>query len=165
MLGSRLGPTAVPALLCIVFLGCGGSRGSPTCGLASVAGANLLLGAFATPNVTLSAPPRRVPQTLAVRVVAGPLYSATVTRTDSTLQITLPADTSRKLVPGSGVLIQDSTGRTRGVVLFDAPPVAGAPLIGTVVSGAHSAPLVGIMADPALYQDARCPLFPDSVTP
>jgi hypothetical protein len=66
------------------------------------------------------------------------------------------------LLPGSGVLIQDSTGRTRGVVLFDAPPVAGAPQIGTVVAGEHLAPLVGIMADPALFQDPRCPLFPDS---
>jgi hypothetical protein len=127
-----------------------------------VAGANLLLGAFATPNVTLSVPPRRVPASLPVRVVAGPLYAATVTRPDSLLVVTVAVDSAVKLAPGSGVLIQDTTGRTRGIVLFDAPPVAGAPVIGTVVTGGHSAPLVGLMSDPALYQDQRCPLFPDS---
>lgn len=162
MPGTRPRPALPAVLLALAVAGCGGSHARSTCGLASLAGANLLLGAFATPNVTLSAPPRRVPATLAVRVVAGPLYSASVTRSDSTLRVTLQGEPSSKLVPGSGVLIQDSTGRTRGVLLFDAPPVAGAPQIGTVVAGEHLAPLVGIMADPTLYQDPRCPLFPDS---
>jgi hypothetical protein len=85
-----------------------------------------------------------------------------VTRSDSALRVTLQGSPSTRLAPGSAVLIQDSTGRTRGVVLFDAPPVAGAPQIGTVVAGELTIPLVGIMADPTLYQDPRCPLFPDS---
>ncbi len=157
---------ALALLLPLLLLtACGGRGGNPACGLASVAGANLLLGAFSTPNITLSAPPRRVPVTLQVRVVAGPLYRATVTRTDSLLEVTLLSDSTRNLAPGSGVLIQDTTGRTRGVVLFDAPPVARAPVIGTVVVGSHRVPLVGITADPDLFADARCPLFPDSTGP
>ena len=151
------------ALLVVLALpGCGDSSGRAACGFSSVAGANLLLGAFATPNVTLSAPPRRVPATLPARVVAGPLYSAAMSRPDSLLVATITADSAAHLSPGSGVLIQDTSGRTRGIVLFDAPPVAGAPVIGSVVIGARSAPLVGINVDPTPYQDARCPLFPDS---
>jgi hypothetical protein len=129
-----------------------------------VAGANLLLGAFAEPNQTLSAAPRRVPATLPVRVVAGALYAADVTRNDSTtVTITLRDSLPAGLVPGSGVLVQDTSGRTRGVVLYESVPVAGAPHIGRVVSGSAATPLVGIQVDPARFADPRCPLFPDSM--
>lgn len=140
---------------------CGKGGGRATCGFTSVAGANLLLGAFATPNLTLSAAPKYVPAELPVRIVAGPLYRGSVSRTDSLLQITLPADSGKKFIPGSAVLVQDTTGHTRGVVLFDAPPVAGAPLIGSVQMGGRTVPLVGINVDPAPFEDAKCPLFSD----
>jgi hypothetical protein len=142
---------------------CGGHGGSASCGFAGVAGANLLLGAFAEPNQTLSAAPRRLPATLPVRVVAGALYTADVTRDDSTtVTITLRDSLPSRIVPGSGVLVKDTTGRTRGVVLYEAVPVAGAPRIGTLVSGSVTAPLVGIQVDPSRFEDPRCPMFPDS---
>jgi hypothetical protein len=40
--------------------------------------------------------------------------------------------------------------------------VAGAPRIGTFVSGAVAVPLVGIQVDLSRFEDARCPTFPDS---
>ncbi|HTO72451.1 MAG TPA: hypothetical protein VMJ30_01465, partial [Gemmatimonadales bacterium] len=97
---SRRFPVAVSFAL-LALSGCGGGSGRATCGFASVAGANLLLGAFATPNVTLSAPPKRVPAILPARVVAGPLYSATMSRTDSLLVATIAVDSTAHLAPGS----------------------------------------------------------------
>ncbi len=147
----------------VLLAACGGHGGSASCGFAGVAGANLLLGAFGEPNQTLSAPPRRLPATLPVRLVAGALYIADVTPGDSTVTVTLRDTLPLRVVPGSGVLVQEPTGRVRGVVIYEAPPVAGAPRIGTFVSGAVAAPLVGIQVDLSRFEDAKCPTFPDSV--
>ena len=149
----------------ILLAACGGHGGGASCGFASVAGANLLLGAFGEPNQTLSAPPRRLPSTLPVRLVAGSLYTGDVAPGDSTVTVTLRDALPPKVVPGSGVLVQDPTGRIRGVVIYEAPPVAGAPRIGTLVSGAAAVPLVGIQVDLARFEDSRCPNFPDSAAP
>ena len=62
-----------------------------------------------------------------------------------------------------GVLLIDPHGQGRGVVLFQTPIVEGAPGIGTVSTGDTLVPLVGLRVDPAMVQDARCPLFPDSL--
>jgi hypothetical protein len=158
----RIRTAACAAAALLALSACDKGGGRPTCGLASVAGANLLLGAFQTPNLTLSAAPKYVPITLPVRVVAGPVFVGTVSRVDSLLRITLPADSVKALSPGSAVLVQDTTGRSRGIVLYDAPPVAGAPVIGTVELGPRKVPLIGINADPGRFEDPTCPLFPAS---
>jgi len=147
----------------VLLAACGGQGGGASCGFAGVAGANLLLGAFAEPNQTLSAPPRRLPPTLPVRLVAGSLYVADVAPGDSTVTVTLRGTLPPKVVPGSGVLVQEPSGRIRGVVIYEAPPVAGAPHIGTLVSGAVGVPLVGIQVELSRFEDPRCPTFPDSV--
>jgi hypothetical protein len=151
--------------LALQLAACERHAGGASCGFASVAGANLLLGAFGEPNQTLSAPPRRLPPTLPVRLVAGSLYTADVAPGDSTVTVTLRAALPPRVVPGSGVLVQEPTGRVRGVVVYEAPPVAGAPRIGTFVSGAVAVPLVGIQVDLSRFEDARCPTFPDSAAP
>ena len=148
--------------LSLLLAACGSRGGGAACGFAGVAGANLLLGAFGEPNQTLSAPPRRLPATLPVRLVAGALYTADVVPGDSAVTVTLRDALPSGVIPGSGVLVKDSTGRTRGVVIYEAPPVAGAPHIGTVVSGALSVPLVGIQVDLSRFEDPKCPTFPDS---
>ena len=149
----------------VALAACGSRGGGASCGFAGVAGANLLLGAFAEPNRTLSAPPRRLPATLPVRVVAGALYTGDVTPADSLVTVTLRDSLPSSIIPGSGVLVQDPSGRTRGVVIYEAMPVAGAPTIGTLVSGRLKAPLVGIQVDLSRFEDPKCPTFPDSASP
>jgi hypothetical protein len=149
----------------VALAGCSGHGGGASCGFAGVAGANLLLGAFAEPNRTLSAPPRRLPAALPVRVVAGAVYTGDVTSADSSVTVTLRDSLPSSIVPGSGVLVQDPSGLTRGIVIYEAMPVAGAPTIGTLVSGRHTAPLVGIQVDLARFEDPKCPTFPDSSSP
>ena len=156
------------AFVCLI-LACNQSPGgrsstaAASCGLAALAGPTALLGQFGVAGQTLTTPPRKLPERLVVRLVAGPANSAVVGRADSMLVIgmngSLPANTK----PGFGVLIVDQSGNAHGVLLFEGTPVENAPEIGTVSFESSSVPLLGIQVDPAKFEDPRCPLFPDSV--
>lgn len=143
---------------------CGGSDRPPSCGLSAVVGPSVLLGEFATPDQTLMTPPARLPERMVVRLAAGPAYSAVVGRADSQWVIgvngTLPAQTTVAF----GVLVLDLSGNPLGVMLYEGASVEGAPQIGNVSVGALMVPLIGIRLDPVRIQDARCPVFPDSLT-
>src|SRR6476659_1834175 len=108
------------------------SAAAAPCGLAALAGPTALLGQFGVPGQTLPAAPRKLPERLVVRLVAGPANSALVGRADSMLVIgmngSLPANTK----PGFGVLVVDQSAKTRGVLLYEGAPVENAPEIGTV---------------------------------
>ena len=87
---------------------CGGGEGGgrAACGLAALAGPTALLTQFGVPNQTLSEPPRRLPERLVVRVVAGDAYPAVVGRTDSLLVVgvegSLPAKAPARLRGAGG---------------------------------------------------------------
>jgi hypothetical protein len=151
----------VPALLAACGGEGGGSRAA--CGLAAVAGPTALLTQFGIPNQTLSEPPRRLPERLVVRVVAGDAYPAVVGRTDSLLVVGVEGSLPAKAHPGFGVLVVDPQERTRGVMLYEGDPVEGAPRLGNVSVGGATVPLIGIQLDPVKVEDANCPLFPDSL--
>jgi hypothetical protein len=139
------------------------SAAAATCGLAALAGPTALLGQFGIPNQTLGAPPRKLPERLVVRLVAGPAYPAIVGRTDSILVIGVNGGLPANVKPGFGVLILDTGNKARGVLLYEGAPVEAAPQIGTVSIDNASVPLLGIQVDPAKFEDPRCLLFPDSV--
>lgn len=155
-------------LIVLVTLACGRSpdkdtAGSAACGLAALAGPTALLGQFSVPDQTLGSPPRRLPERLVVRLVAGPAYPAIVGRSDSLLVIGVDGALPPKVKPGFGVLIIDQNEKARGAMLYEGTPVEGAPQIGTVSIGNETVPLLGIQLDPARIEDPRCPFFPDSV--
>jgi hypothetical protein len=139
------------------------SAAAATCGLAALAGPTALLGQFGIPNQTLGAPPRKRPERLVVRLVAGPAYPAIVGRSDSMLVIGVNGGLPANVKPGFGVLILDTGNKARGVLLYEGAPVEAAPQIGTVSIDNASVPLLGIQVDPAKFEDPRCLLFPDSV--
>jgi hypothetical protein len=139
------------------------SAASATCGLAALAGPTALLGQFSVPGQTLAAPPRQLPERLAVRLVAGPAYSAVVGHADSLLVVGVNGALPSKVKPGFGVLVLDQSGKALGVLLYEGAPVEGAPQIGTVSVGNETVPLIGIQVDPSKIEDPRCPLFPDSL--
>jgi hypothetical protein len=143
----------------------GGRSSAPaaTCGVAALAGPTALLGQFGVAGQTLSAPPRRLPERLVVRLVAGPAYPAIVGRADSLLVIGVNGALPAKVKPGFGVLILDQADKARGVLLYEGIPVENAPEIGTVAIDNATVPLLGIQVDPARFEDPRCSLFPDSV--
>jgi hypothetical protein len=139
------------------------SAAAATCGLAALAGPTALLGQFGIPDQTLGSPPRKLPERLVVRLVAGPAYPAIVGRSDSMLVIGVNGGLPANVKPGFGVLILDTGDKARGVLLYEGAPVEGAPQIGTVSIDNVSVPLLGIQLDPVKFEDPRCPLFPDSV--
>ncbi|MFL5403131.1 MAG: hypothetical protein ACJ8BF_09985 [Gemmatimonadales bacterium] len=139
------------------------SAAAATCGLAALAGPTALLGQFGVAGQTLTSPPRRLPERLVVRLVAGPAHPAIVGRSDSMLVIGMNGALPPNVKPGFGVLIMDQGAKARGVLLFEGAPVEGAPEIGTVAVDSSTVPLIGIQVDPAKFEDPRCPLFPDSV--
>lgn len=155
----------VPLLLTLAACGQPADRGNPACGLAALAGPTALLTQFSVPRQTLSAPPQRLPERLVARVVAGPALAAIVGRADSQLVIGVEGAIPAAIQPGYGVLVLDTTGAARGVMLFEGIPVEGAPPLGTITVGAATLPLIGIQLDPARIEDPRCPFFPDSVLP
>jgi hypothetical protein len=144
---------------------CGGGEGGgrAACGLAALAGPTALLTQFGIPNQTLSEPPRRLPERLVVRVVAGEAYPAVVGRTDSLLVVGVEGRLPASARPGFGVLVVDRQGESRGVMLYEGDPVEGAPRLGNVSVGGTTLPLIGIQLDPAKVEDANCPFFPDSL--
>lgn len=157
-------------LLVGVFLAiaCGRSSekrrvGGAACGLAALAGPTALLTQFGVADQTLASPPRHLPERLVVRLVAGPAYPAIVGRSDSLWVIGVEGSLPANVKPGFGALVMDKGAKAQGVMLYEGPPVEGAPQIGTVSVGNATVPLIGIQLDPAKIEDSRCPFFPDSV--
>lgn len=155
---------AVLATACDRSPGSKSSAPAATCGLAALAGPTALLGQFGVAGQTLDAPPRNLPEHIAVRLVAGPAYPAIVGRADSLLVIGVNGALPPNVKPGFGVLIMDPTSRAKGVLLYEGSPVENAPEIGTVSIESASVPLLGIQVDPAKFEDPRCAMFPDSVS-
>jgi hypothetical protein len=155
----------VAALLLFAACGHPAERGRAACGLAALAGPTALLTQFSVPRQTLSTPPRKLPERLVTRVVAGPALPSIVGRTDSLLVIGVEGTVPPTVKPGYGVLVLDTTERARGVMLFEGTAVEGAPQIGTVTVGSATIPLIGIQVNPSRIEDPHCPFFPDSVLP
>ena len=157
-----------PALITIALLAaCGGdgARSSASCGIAAMASPNSVIAQFGIPRQTLSRPPSGLPGRLVARVAGGGAFPAIVGRSsgpDSLVLIGVEGGASANITLGFGVLLTTTAGVPRGVMLFEGLPVEAAPHIGTVSMGAVSAPLLGLEADPAAYEDPGCPLFPDS---
>ncbi len=153
---------ALPLLL-LGALACAGADAPPVCGLNAVVGPTVLLDQFNVPNQTLIRAPARLPEKLVARLAVGPAFSAIVGRADSEIVVgvngALPANTTITF----GVLVVDPAGKSLGVMLYELAPIDGAPRIGSVSVGNLVVPLIGIQLDASRIQDARCPLFPDSV--
>lgn len=158
-----------PLAASLAFLAaCGGARegSNTTCGLAAVIGPQSLLSQFGVERQTLSVAPDSVPGRLVARVAGGPAFGAIVGRSseaDSLLLVGVEGTPPGEFALGFGVLATAPGGMSRGLVLYEGLPVEGAPTLGTVTFGASSAPLIGVEADPATYEDANCPTFPDSL--
>jgi hypothetical protein len=153
-----------PLLLAAVMLaGCGLSDGRTRCGITALAAPGLLLEEFTREGRTLGAAPESLPQALPVRFAAGSVWRGVVGRTDSGMVVGVEGDLPAGAQPGFGVLLVDPAGGPQGVVLYDGPPIPGAPKLGQVSVGTTMLPLLGLRAPVAGFQDARCPLFPDSL--
>jgi hypothetical protein len=153
-------------LACVLLTACGPKRepgATPACGIAALAGPSALLEAFTVPGQTLSVPPNRLPERTVARLAAGPAFPALVGRSDSGLVVGVEGALPANTVPTFGVLVVQRGAAVRGVMLYEVPVIEAAPRLGLVSVGGKSLPLIGIELDLVALQDARCPMFPDSI--
>jgi hypothetical protein len=157
----------MPLLVLVLVTACGKSEGGgASCGIAAMVGPSALLNQFTIPRMTLSVPPRGLPERLPARVAAGPAFSSVIGKSseaDSLLLAGVEGKAPPEFVLGFGVLVMASGGAANGIMLFEGPPIEAAPHLGTVTFGAMTAPLLGVEADPAVYDTPGCASFPDSL--
>jgi hypothetical protein len=146
-----------------VLTGCGVSDRGTSCGIVALAGPTMLLEEFTKAGHTLGAIPEKMPEILPVRMAVGAAQRALVGRTDSSWVVGVDGPFPEKPVPGFGVLLVDQTQGPQGVLLYEGKPIPGAPVLGTVHVGTRVIPMIALQTGIAGFQDARCPIFPDSL--
>ena len=142
---------------------CGKGSGGYGCGIAAVAGQSLILEEFTRPGKTLSALPPDIPGNLPVRIALGPALRSITGRANSSLVVGIQGSLPATPYVGFGVLIVNPEGRAEGVLLYNSDPIQGAPLLGTVNAGERNLPLIGLQTTIRNFEDASCPVFPDSL--
>ena len=148
----------------LAVVSCGGRTGNPACGITALAGATMLLDQFSVPEQTLTSTPRTVPAVLPVRLAAGPAWRGLVTAAaDSTWIVRVEGQLPAQTRPGFGVLVVASSGTASGVMLYTGPPVARAPVVGSVTTDTLTIPLLGLQTNVSGLEDPACPFFPDSL--
>lgn len=150
-------------LLALVVGACGrGSSGSPTCGIAAIAGPSLITSQLTNARAVLTDPPRGLPDSLPALVIqlksrdTGALIVSRDAEGRASMQYRgqgFPAN-------GYGLLVVDDTSqRAMGVLIVDQEEPQRHPVIGTVIGGSTALNLYGVRVDWAGVSNPRCPLF------
>lgn len=141
---------------------CGGSRGSPTCGIAAIAGPSLITSQLANARVVVTDPPRGLPDSLPTLIIQP--------KSRDTGVVIVSRDASGRvsmLYRGAGfpprgyalLVVDDTSQRAMGVLILDQEEPARHPAIGTVIGGSTALNLYGVRVDWASVSNPRCPLF------
>ena len=148
-------------LLLLVAAACGrGNGGSPTCGIAMLAGPGVIASQLTNGRAVLTDPPRGIPDSLPALLPQKNDRGAVIVSRDAEGKISMqfrgPSFPSR----GYGLLVVDDTSqRAMGVLLLDQEEPANHPSIGTIVGGGTALNLYGVRVDWASVSNPRCPLF------
>lgn len=154
---------ALGALTIATLAACDRNAGSVSCGIDAFTGPLVVKESFGK-GAALTRVPDVPPAGLPVRLVAGPAWHASVARDSSGgWLVTTHGTVSKQAHVGYGVLIVDFDNRALGVLAFDAYSIRGAPELGRFVIGDTIVPLLGVRIDPSRIQNAKCPVFPDSL--
>jgi hypothetical protein len=147
----------------LVLAACGrGNSGSPTCGIAAIAGPSLITSHLTNARAVLTDPPRGLPDSL-------PALSIQLKSRDTGVLIVVQDAEGRVSMQyrgqgfpprGYGLLVVDDTSqRAMGVLLLDVEEPPRPPVIGTVIGGSTALNLYGVHVDWASVSNPRCPLF------
>ena len=151
----------VPLLLLVAAACNRGSSGSPTCGIALLAGPSLITSQLTNARAVLTDPPRGIPDSLPALVIQqkndrGAVIVGRDAAGKVSMQFRGPAFPPR----GYGLLVVDDTSqRAMGVLILDQEEPAGHPAIGTIIGGGTTLNLYGVRVDWASVNNPRCPLF------
>ena len=151
------------ALLIVAIAGCEKGAGSASCGIDALTAPLAVKQSFAEGNA-LAELPATVPAAVPIRLVAGPAWRGTVTSDgNGHWAVTTHGTVSREAHVGFGVLVVDYHDNSIGVLAYDGHSVPGARDFGTLAIGDTVVPLLGVRISPTAIQNAKCPVFPDSL--
>jgi hypothetical protein len=138
-----------------------GNSGSPTCGIALLAGPGLITSQQSNARAVLTDPPRGIPDSLPALVIQqkndrGAVIVGRDAEGKISMQFRGPSFPSR----GYGLLVVDDTSqRAMGVMILDQEEPLNHPAIGTIIGGGTTLNLYGVRVDWASVNNPRCPLF------
>jgi len=160
------------SFLTSLAVSCGGDRsGSPTCGLAALAGPMLIQEQLKALPFVLTDAPRGLPASLPARVAGtGQQGEVAVGYRGSQLAMTYQGPSFPPLPTDSTVyallVVDDSTQRAQGVLIYEGlRPPNTYPQLGVVAGADKAIPLYGVRVDWASVSNARCPLLGAPVPP
>ena len=149
-------------LLMLVGAACTrGNSGSPTCGIALLAGPGLITSQLTNGRAVLTDPPRGIPDSLPALVIQqkndrGAVIVGRDAEGKVSMQFRGPSFPSR----GYGLLVVDDTSqRAMGVLILDQEEPVNHPAIGTIIGAGTTLNLYGVRVDWASVNNSRCPLF------
>ena len=155
----------LPVLVASLLAACGGGgTRSAACGLVQATGPFIVQQQLDQPRQLLTDVPQGLPTELPVRVVGQRETRGGVAYREGQLAVTyggaaFPADVR----VGFGVLVvDDSSQRAMGVLIYDAVAPQGRPQLGSVTGGERSVPLFGVRVSFADVSNPRCPLLGDT---
>jgi len=154
----------------LAFLGllaaCGSGRsGSPVCGLGYVVGPTVIQEQLQDPRMILPEAPRGLPTSLPARV-AGKDKGTVSVGYDASRNLALAFQGTTFPLPGAGgfglLVVDDTSSRVEGVMIYESPAPRDYPKLGTVSSGGADIPLYGVRVDWNGVSNPKCPLLGDS---
>ena len=151
----------LPLLLLVAAACTRGNSGSPTCGIALLAGPGLITSQLSNARAVLTDPPRGIPDSLPALVIQqkndrGAVIVGRDAEGKISIQFRGPSFPSR----GYGLLVVDDTSqRAMGVIILDQEEPLNHPAIGTIIGGGTTLNVYGVRVDWASVNNPRCPLF------
>jgi hypothetical protein len=156
-------------LLALVVAACSrGSSGSPTCGIAAIAGPSLITSQLTNARAVLTDPPRGLPDSLPALVIQPKSRDtgALIVGRDAEGKVSMQYRGQGFPARGYGLLVVDDTSqRAMGVLIVDQEEPQRHPTIGTVIGGSTALNLYGVRVDWAGVSNPSCPLFGGPATP
>ena len=150
------------SFLLLLATGCGrGTGGSPTCGIALLAGPGLITSQLSNARDVLTDPPRGIPDSLPALVIQKSNdRGAVIVGRDAEGKISMQFRGPAFPAQGYGLLVVDDTSqRAMGELILDQEEPRRHPAIGTVIGGSTALNLYGVLVDWASVSNPRCPLF------
>ena len=159
-------------LIALVVTACGrggaGSSGSPTCGIAALAGPALISNQLTNARAVITDPPRGIPDSLPALVLLQKSrdFGAVIVSHDAEGKVSMLYRGNGFPARGYGLLVVDDTSqRAMGVLLLDQEEPQRHPAIGSIVGGGTALSLFGVRVDWASVSNPRCPLFSPPPSP
>lgn len=145
---------------------CATDRRSPTCGIALWAGPTMIQEQLRNPRVVLTEAPRGLPETIPARVIGHPQGTLAVSYTDGSMNARFDGpgfpQNSDSLNGYALLVVDDTSQRVQGVLIYESTLPRNHPRLGLVASGDRTVPLYGVRVDWVSMTNPKCPLLGDT---